>query len=1226
MGRGHPPIAAHGKVAAFRPMRSRRRHLFVLAAVVALGVGPALATAVPAGAAAAVRPATSVHYTPQHYPAGGPNDPSYAPVERDTSPTACATDNVNDEQHYLYSYEPKCATNADDPGGAAGMSVDKAWSTYTTGDPRVVMAYVEAGINWHSASAKDLVDRVYLNTGELPLPDDAQGHPHGTYDLDGNGIVNAADYVHDPRVHDSNKNGYIDPEDLIVAFSNGKDDDHDGFVDDISGWDFYDHQNDPATYDGTYEHSDDQMKQAAATGNNNYEGVGVCPNCMIMPIKAGAEALDRTDDLAQAWLFACHMGASVVISVTADLGYSSYMNQAIQYCWNKGVVMAESSNDFDSLDHQGGQFHAFVLPGNGEVPNTFGYDVEGNAPPIDDAVINADTTKFDERSDETSWGPHAMFSAATQGGSTSESTPTVGGSFGLLLSYGKEAADQHVIASPLTGDEAIQVMRATADPITDTSLNWPGSPGEWNDQYGYGRPNLYKAMTAVNNGDIPPEGWLTSPAWDTLHDPTRESSLDISGVVEAPRSPSYTWNVAYGLTPPRDCSSFTTEPTTWTTIGSGSGTTAYDGHLATLDLSQIPKSFYAAPYALSKCKQFETSDQYTVTVRLTVTDASGRVALDRRAFYAEHDSTQLPGFPLAMTPAHPVTGMTIDGTSEPAYADLQGRGDLAMLYGDADGWVHAIDPKTRKELPGWPVHTNATVPDHQWPGIDPGHEPVLTPVSVGDLFHTGQLDVVVTTTTGRTYVFGPTGKLLPGWPKALSAGVVTPAIPRPDDSFTRLPHLGATADPVLADLTGTHQLDVIQAGWDGEVNVWTPAGHELSGWPVKLDPSLISVEPGDTLIHDYKIDASPAIAYLDGTGKPDVVVASQFDSTPGAGIQLVEGAGSTYAFSSTGKLLSGWPSTNRALVVYYGSAQEFLTEGSTAPVSARISGSTDSVAVSPGIFSVTYELGANGSPQTVLGPEPNPATFFSVDPTQVAMGNLPADLPVTFTTSGAFGKVGSLPDLSYAQAGNGAASVAAGLLLNGSGTAIKDYERAYDAQTGAVQPDFPQQTQGLDFLGEPLVAPVTATGGAAIVDGGDSSALMAMTQTGQLTGFPKWTTGWTVFSPSAGDALSNGTVTIAAATREGYLNAWQTAGSAVDNTQWWSYQHDELAHRPLRRGHPPTGRTAQGPATARVRQQRRSWHQGTTGTTGRSRVTRSMRTAPSRPSRPASSPPVRRRR
>ncbi|MHB2024403.1 MAG: hypothetical protein ACYCO3_13930, partial [Mycobacteriales bacterium] len=1030
-----------------------------LALVALVALSGALALVAPSPALAA---GTSPY--PKHYPPGGPNDPAYAPLERNTSPLACSQGDINGEEHYFYSFEPKCAPNAHDPLGAAGMSVDKAWSQFTTGDPRVVMAYVEGGINWFDPAVKDLVDNVYVNFKELPIPCRGKTLATAVMTLDGHttacrpawsanpsayedltaGVVNVSDYAEDPRVHDANHNGYLDPEDLIVAFScydrfnetigtpswpggilhcsNGAanvDNDGDGFPHDISGWDFYDHQNDPATYDATYDHSDNQMLQAAAEGNNGLGGVGLCPDCMIMPIKAGAEALDRTDDLAQAWLYACHVGVKVIISVTADLGYSSYMNQAVNYCWQHGVIMVEASNDFDSLDHQGGMFHPYVLPGNGEVPNTYGYDLVDPGG-ISDAAINAATTTFSTRSDETSWGTHAMFSAATQGGSTSESTPTVGGAFALLLSWGLQAADSHLISAPLSADEAIQVMRATATPITNPNLPWPGSPGSWNLQYGYGRPDLYAAMQAVAHDEIPPQAWFTTPSWYALYDPTRTRTVAITGTVAAPRSTGYRWSLEYGLGP---------QPSTWTTISNGAGTHAFSGTLGTLDLARIPRSFWTARMTTSTTKELATNDQYTVSLRLVVTDAAGRVGVDRRAIAVEHDPSQLPGFPLPLPTeggqANPVPGTHIDGLSQPALADLRGRGDLAMIFGDSDGFVHAIDPKTGRELPGWPVHTAPTVPAHAYPGIKAGYEPVLAPVAVGDLFHTGQLDVVATSSTGRVYAWNAFGRLLPGWPKTLSAGVITPPIPRPPLRYTRLAHLGALAPPVLYRMSASPDLDVLQSAWDGRVFGFTPTGATLPGWPIHVTPAGLKGPPGEVMIDDQKLDLPPAIAYLNGGKSPDIVVSSQFDFTAGAGVQ-VGGAGSIFAFQANGQPVPGWPVTVPAAVVYYGSAQEFLTEGSTAPVAAPLgAGGGDEVAVSPGIFSPSYLLNGSGQVSAVYGPVPNPAAEIidgAFSPPALATGNLPADAPVTFTTSGSFGHVAGAPTLSFAQPGSGAAS------------------------------------------------------------------------------------------------------------------------------------------------------------------------------------------------------------
>src|SRR5207248_1561595 len=226
------------------------------------------------------------------FPQTAPNDPDYP------------------GQTYLFDHIPPNYPLASDPENSSGMWVDRAWRDYTTGRPDTVIAYVEGGINWHNGSATDLVNKVYLNRGELPVP--CTSSPCTTryssifadYDINHDGVFNVKDFALDPRAHDRNGNGYLDPEDLIATFSDGIDHDNNGYVNDISGWDFYNRQNDPATVDAAYTHSDNQMRRAAAEADNGILGAGVCPRCMILPVKAGAEALDRTDDLAQAWLFA----------------------------------------------------------------------------------------------------------------------------------------------------------------------------------------------------------------------------------------------------------------------------------------------------------------------------------------------------------------------------------------------------------------------------------------------------------------------------------------------------------------------------------------------------------------------------------------------------------------------------------------------------------------------------------------------------------------------------------------------------------------------------------------------------------------------------------------------------------------------------------------------------------------------------------------------------------
>lgn len=1053
------------------------------------------------------------------FPDDPPNDPEYDRAEEDQS---CTT-SVNEEQHYFYSFLPRCTPGANDPDGASGMSVDKAWRDFSTGTPDTKIAYIEAGINWRRRP-RELVDKVYLNDGELPDPSNPVG----------DGVLNARDYAvfdGDPTP-DTNGNSVVDPEDIIVRFQNGRDEDGNGYTDDISGWDFYDDQNNPATVDGAYDHANNQMEQAAAQTNNGLAGAGLCPRCMVIPIKAGAEALDRTDDLAEAWNYAADAGADVVVSVTADLGYSTFMRQTVERLWRKGVVMVEASNDFNSTDHQGGMFWPHVIPGNGMTPNSNG---------IPGPAANPLTTSFRVRSGQTSWGTHNIFTASTQGGSTSTSTPTIGGVMGLVLSYGKEAAPG---GKPLTGQEAIQVVRDTATDITDPTP-WPARLG-WDLQYGYGRPHLHRAMQAIKDGDVPPVAWIDSPDWYALYDPSKTEKVPVRGHVEARRSSGYSWKLEFapGPEPGED---------DWIEAGSGDGDSPFDGQLGELDLSEVPESFWSKAFRLSETKTLETNEHYTVSLRVQVKDDDGRVGEERRTIAVQRDPSWVPGFPKEIGPG---------GEAQSALADLQGRGRLAIVFGDTDGVLHAVDGVSGQELPGWPQRTDPTRVTRGHEGVEPGHEPVISNVAVGDLDHTGALSVVAASTTGKTYVWDENGRRRAGWPKALRTGVAAPPSPRPNRPFTRDPVQGSTAPPVLYDMDGDRKLEVIQAAWDGHLYVWRADGTPLPGWPVKVErPEGPARPPHQEVVRDHKLITPPAVADLDGDRRPELVARSQWTEIVGAGIQP-GGRMSVHAFHHDGKPVDGYrPLGVQGLVEYYGSAQEFITEGSHAPAAADTDGDgADEVATAP-VFSPTYLFDGRGQLRRLYGPLPSADIlgFFngSYDPEQILAGNLPNDTPISFTASGSFGRLGG-SGLTYAEPGSGVATTAGALLFTGSGLAITNSMRAYDAGSGANPQGYPAKLQGLNFLGAPSFADVTGDGRAEVLGSGDSSALHGYDSRGRpARGFPKFQTGWTLYAPSVGDLDSDGRSEVVALTREGYLMAWRTPGRAEANAEWWSYRHDE---------------------------------------------------------------------
>ena len=109
------------------------------------------------------------------------------------------------------------------------------------------------------------------------------------------------------------------------------------------------------------------------------------------------------------------------------------------------------------------------------------------------------------------------------GGTTSESTPTVGGVMALVLSYGKTAADQGLIDRPLTPDEAVQVVRATASDVTanpQPSDRLAQRSRAATSSTATGAPTSTRRCRRSTTGAIPPVGWIDSPDWYSLYDPT----------------------------------------------------------------------------------------------------------------------------------------------------------------------------------------------------------------------------------------------------------------------------------------------------------------------------------------------------------------------------------------------------------------------------------------------------------------------------------------------------------------------------------------------------------------------------------------------------------------------------------------------------------------------------------------------------------------------------------
>jgi hypothetical protein len=170
--------------------------------------------------------------------------------------------------------------------------------------------------------------------------------------ITGNGIVVAVvdsgvDYTH-PDLDD---NIWRNAGEIA---GNGIDDDRNGYIDDIRGWDFVAGDNNPMDLD-FYGHGT-HIAGAIAAERNDFGITGVAPNAKIMPVRVlTAFGRGEPNNVAAGIRYAADNGANVInLSLGNEFVPSNAVNNdAIQYANNKGsvVVMAAGNSGVDQPDY-----------------------------------------------------------------------------------------------------------------------------------------------------------------------------------------------------------------------------------------------------------------------------------------------------------------------------------------------------------------------------------------------------------------------------------------------------------------------------------------------------------------------------------------------------------------------------------------------------------------------------------------------------------------------------------------------------------------------------------------------------------------------------------------------------------------------------------------------------------------------------------------------------------
>jgi hypothetical protein len=968
--------------------------------------------------------------------------------------------------------------------GSIGFSLDRAWQL-TTGRDDVVIAVLDSGIRWHN---EDLVEKLYLNAGELPRPEGCDAH-----DCNGDGIFTVSDYAGDPRVTDRNDNGRLDPEDLILTFSDCHDDDGNGYADDISGYDFFEGEhcgvsgadNDPA--DATdFGHGTGIASTAAAATNNGIKHAGVCPDCRILPVRVGDSFVVDANQFARGVVFSVHAGAEVIASAAGSYNNTPAARAAVDLAYEHGVAIIASAADEFSYHHN--------------YPSVYNHTLYVNAMRDNHAGDYTKATTFWGLNPCTNFGARVWVSVPARSCS-SGATSRLAGVAGLLQSAARDAG-----LGQLHAEELYQVVRLTADDLDNSKPDWGGlrypARSGFDQLTGYGRLNALEAVRAVLDKRIPPMVDLENPRWFAVVSPRKEAKLAIRGTIRLPRAKDGTYELSYaqGVEPREE---------DYTIVGRGPVRGSAKGPLGVLDFGKLPVPVGFAP------RNRDERDRFSVTLRLRATDDRGLTAEARRSFFLYHDPTWKRGFPI---------DLGASGEASPLLVDLDGDGADEIVLPTADGLVRILawDPSGPRTIRA-PLDERPPVVS-----AEPGalrRESAVRGAAVGDLRGDGSLAIVVASREGKVYAFDRTGERLSGFPVGVKPDAARPV------GRTRRVESGILSRPVLADLDGRPGLEIIAAAMDSHVYAWRGDGRPLDGFPVRVWNPAVSPE------QSAKIVSTPAVGDIDGNGRPEIVVGSN---------GLRDGLAAAYALRSDGNdhaggpFVPGWHPFEIAEI--RGDLLPTLATGvQMTPVLVDVDGDRDCEVV---LYAVTGSSVVLVDQRRAEGPRI--VARFSLAPGEGSalrgttfLGGTGSPLAADTDGDGASELYAPLlPFRMLTLRSKPGVPLDVPLALGGWKIEVRDDPRA----VVPMLPGYPRRMEDLMIWARPEAADVDGDGEAEVLMGSGGYLLHAFDRRGgDAATFPKFTGGWIFSAPAVGDLDGDGRLDLVAVTREGYLFAWELA-------------------------------------------------------------------------------------
>lgn len=266
--------------------------------------------------------------------------------------------------------------------GMNQMGVTTGWGV-SKGAPEVIVGVIDTGVDY---THEDLVDNMWRNPGETGT--DSSGRPMAT---------------------------------------NGVDDDGNGYIDDVVGYDFVAKDNKPydltaSMFDmllsgGNPGHGTHCAGNVAARGDNGKGIAGVAPNVRIMALRFISEkGQGTTADAIDAIKYGVNNGAKVLSNSWGSVGddggaESMALQDAIQYAQDHNVLFIAAAGNGDQ---QGKGYDNDVTANKPAYPSSYNHDIIVSVAAIDEAGALGTFSNWGARTVDLGAPGVKVFSTVTQ--------------------------------------------------------------------------------------------------------------------------------------------------------------------------------------------------------------------------------------------------------------------------------------------------------------------------------------------------------------------------------------------------------------------------------------------------------------------------------------------------------------------------------------------------------------------------------------------------------------------------------------------------------------------------------------------------------------------------------------------------------------------------------------------------------------------------------------------